>query len=254
MSGKWSLVLLCSVLAGCAPSEQILLTAAADQQAIVRDGIPALVSQKKHLVMLRPNTRMLKSGTRPAFTLAVLNQGATSETLLEASISASQVVGQKPIAVRIYRYDELVQEEEARQAIAAFSTALSAMGRSMSAANAGYTNTTGTFRTYGSTYGTTQGTYSATSYDPSRTQIAQHAANAQTDREVAALRAQGKYNLESLQQTILKDHTILPGEWHGGSIVLAAPEMSGDGGTAEYSITVYFAAEQHTFAVSHVAR
>jgi hypothetical protein len=82
----------------------------------------------------------------------------------------------------------------------------------MSASQAGYVHTTGNINAYG-TYGSAYGTYSATTYDPLRAQLAQQSANAQTANDVAALRQQSEANLVSLQQTMLKDNTILPGEW-----------------------------------------
>jgi hypothetical protein len=252
MREKLPLALLCCVLAGCASSQKVLLTAGPDQQAIVRDGVPALISQKKHLVMLRPSARLIKGNARPAFTLVVRNQSSKPETLLESSITASQSVAGKAVAVRVYRYDELVQEEQTRQAFAAFGTALAGMGRAMSAANAGYVNSTGSFNTYGSGYRSTYGTYSATTYDPLRAQLAQQAANAQTTADFAALRAQGEENLYALESTILKDNTVMPGEWFGGSIVLAPPEKAETGHTA-YVITVRFGGEEHTFSIAHVA-
>ena len=57
MREKLLLALLCCFQLGCASSEKITLSAGPDQQAIVRDGSPALVSQKKNLVMLRANNR-----------------------------------------------------------------------------------------------------------------------------------------------------------------------------------------------------
>jgi hypothetical protein len=243
------LLALLTETVGCA-SQKIALVPAADQEAIVRNGVPALISRKKHLVMLRPNTRLLKGNARPAFTLVVRNQSTKPETLFESSITANQVVAGKSSIVRIYRYEELVSEEETRQAIAAFGTALSAAGRSMSAANAGYVNTTGSVSTYGP-YGVQQGTYSATTYDPARAQIAQDIASAETRADVAQVQAQGQANLGALQATILKDNTVMPGEWYGGTIVLAPPERPDQGPTA-YSITINFGGEEHTFAISQV--
>ncbi len=92
---------------GCA-SQKIALVPAADQEAIVRNGVPALISRKKNLVMLRPNTRLLKGNARPAFTLVVRNLGRSPETLFESSITANQVVAGKASAGRIYTYQGLV--------------------------------------------------------------------------------------------------------------------------------------------------
>jgi hypothetical protein len=220
------------------------------QESLVRDGSPALVSQKKNLVMLRANNRLVESGSRPAFTLVVRNLSSKSETLLESAITAQQTVSGRSVALRVYRYDELIQEEQNRQAWAAVGAAFSAAGRSISAADAGYTTTTGSVAAYGSG-GSAYGTYSATTYDPLRAQIAQQNANAQTASEVAALRAEGEQNLNRLQETMLKDNAVLPGEWYGGSIVLAPPQKADDG-SSSYVITVDFAGEQHSFAISQV--
>lgn len=244
------------VMAGCASSDQIRLVANEGQQAITRDGIPTLVSQKRHVVMLRPNSRLVKSASRPAFTIVVRNQGDGPEDLHETSISASRTVDHgRPVSLRVYKYDELVQEEESRQAVAAFGVALAGAGRAFSAANAGYTTTTGSV--YGNSYGSVGntpfrssgfGTYTATTYDPLRAQVAQDLAQAQTSADFAAVRAQGEQNLASLQSTILKDHTLLPGEWHGGTIVLDCPEKS-ETGSARYTISLNFGGEMHEFNV-----
>jgi hypothetical protein len=48
------------------------------------------------------------------------NQGKRPETLQEAGIRAWQEIDGKRVGVRVFRYDELVQEEETRQKVAAF--------------------------------------------------------------------------------------------------------------------------------------
>ncbi len=220
---------LCCGLTGCAAPQKVVLTAAPDQQAIVRNGVPVLASNKKHLVMLRPNSRLMGGNARPAFTLIVRNQGRAPETLQEASIRAWQVIGGKHVVVRVYRYDDLMEEEQTRQKIAAFGVALSGFGRAMSAASAGNVTTTGTVTAQGP-YGTTYGTYSGSTYDPARAQAAQSIASAETRADFERLQAQGEANLQALDTTILKDNTVMPGEWYGGTIILAAPAKSEHGG------------------------
>ena len=46
---------------GCASPQQVLLSAGPNQKSIIRNGVPALISHKKHTVMLRPNTRAVKA-------------------------------------------------------------------------------------------------------------------------------------------------------------------------------------------------
>jgi hypothetical protein len=197
-------------LGGCAAPQRVVLTPAHDQQAIIRNGMQILASNKRHLVMLRPNARSLGGNARPAFTLIVRNQGKKPETLHEAGIRAWQVIDRNHVGVRVFRYDELIQEEETRQKVAAFGAALSGFGRAMSAANAGNVTTTGTVTTQGP-YGTTFGTYSASTYDPARAQMAQSIAAAETSADFERLRAQGEANLRALDATILKDNTVMPG-------------------------------------------
>lgn len=232
-------------LVGCA-SQTIQLSAAPGQEAIVRDGLPSLISKKKNLVMLRPNTRLLKGNARPAFTVAVRNSGSKPETLLETGITARQTVEGKQTALRVFHYQELVQEEQTRQTVQAIGAVLSGTARAMNAANAGYVNTTGSVNMNGS-----YGTYTATTYDPLRAQIAQDVASAQTREDFAAIQAQGEQNLAALEHTILKDNTVMPGEWIGGTIVLEPPAYSGSA-PKSYVITVDFGGEQHEFQVAQV--
>jgi len=242
---------LALIAAGCSQPQTIHLAAAPGQESIIRDGVPALVSRKQHVVMLRPNSRVIDGSARPAFTIVVNNMSGASHDLLESSISARQSVEGKQVAVRVHRYDELVQEEKNKQAMQAFGAALAGVGRAMSAANAGYVTSTGSVNTYGYA-GHAYGTYSATTYDPLRAQIAQQSANAETASDFEQLRIEGERNLSALQQTILKDNTVLPGEWYGGTVVLDQPAQATKG-ASEYVVQVQFAGEVHEFAVKQVA-
>lgn len=247
-----AVVAVLGVALGACSTHEIKLAAGAGQEAIVRDGIPALVSRKKHVVMLRPNNVLLKNNPRPAFTVVVRNAGSSPETLLMSEVTATQLRNARREPVKVFRYDELVQEEETRQALQTFGAVLGGVARAMSAANAGQVNTTGTVQTYGP-YGPSYGTFTASTRDPVRAQIAQDAAAAETRADFAAIREQGERNLVALQRTILKDNTVLAGEWIGGTIVLAQPEFP-DGKNASYLIRIGFGGEVHEFQVSQLQR
>lgn len=236
-------------VAGCSQSQMISLTAAPGQQAIHRNGYQSLVSNKAKLVMIRPSARSVREGSRPAFVIAIHNLGRSSQSILERQITAS-TVGQnnKRQALKVLTHAELVSEERSRQAVQAFAVALSGAAASMNAANAGYSTTTGSIRGYGPG-GSTYGTFSAQSYDAGRAYAAQAHAQAQTASDFAALRAQGEQNLAVLENSILKDHTLMPGEWYGGVIVLDVPPTS-SAGTASYTISVEFGGEVHEFMIS----
>jgi hypothetical protein len=95
----------------------------------------------------------------------------------------------------------------------------------------------------------TMGTYAATTYDPAKAYAAQAINNAQTAANMTAVQAQGQQRLNELQNTILKDNTVMPGEWVGGIVVLDVPRNAPDG-VASYQINVDFGNEIHTFAVT----
>ncbi len=235
-------------LAGCATSDRVDLIAGDSQEAIVRNGAPALVSRKRHLVMLSANARAMQSHARPSFTVAIRNMGTRPETLTMASFTAASRVGPNQVAgLRIYQYEDLVKEEQNRQTVRAVATALSGAANTISAANAGYVTTTGSIsgNAYGQPY---SGTYSSTTYDPYRAQMARQAAAAQTASDFATLRAEGEANLARLNATILKDHTVMPGEWYGGVIVLDVP-LKDQNGSAEYTLTLPFGGEVHEFRI-----
>src|SRR5262245_57222688 len=128
----------------------------------------------------------------------------------------------------------------------------------MAAANAGYTRTTGVYS--GSTYGTysatltgantgsTPGINSATTYDSGRAYAAQQMASTQTAANFAAIQVNGQQALDELQNSILKDNTVMPVEWIGGVVILDSP--IGPNSAATYSIVAQISGEIHPFRVN----
>jgi hypothetical protein len=247
------------LLSGCASTEHISLSAGPSEQSITRDGIPTLLSTKQQIVMVRPVASTIRHGHRPAFVVAVYNRGNRPIELRVSDITATETSLTGKSAIHVFSYDELVAEIRRKQAWATFGVALAGAAGAMSAANAGYTHTYGTYS--GSSYGTysgglngtynsnTMGTYAATTYDPAKAYAAQAINNAQTAANMTAVQAQGQQRLNELQNTILKDNTVMPGEWVGGIVVLDVPRNAPDG-VASYQINVDFGNEIHTFAVT----
>jgi len=96
--------------------------------------------------------------------------------------------------------------------------------------------------------GSTTGIYSATTYDSGRAYAAQQMASAQTVANFAAIQLNGQQALDQLQNAILKDNTVLPGQWIGGVVVLDSPTETN--GAASYSLDVRIGGEIHTFAIN----
>lgn len=232
------------ILSGCASTDRISLVADHSQHSIVRDGVPALISAKTHVVMLRAGAAAIDSKSRPSFVIAVLNRSGKPQDLRVQNIKA-EMIDPESRPIHIYSYEELVAEEETRQAVAAVGAALQGISSSMAAANAGHRQTYGT---YSGSYGT-YGTYSGTTYDHGAAMAAQRAAEAETSANFAAIQAHGERNLAALQSTILKDNTVLSGEWVGGYVVMGTPEKSGND-SVRYRINVHFGGEHHSFEIT----
>lgn len=252
MNRLYATVALCGLMcAACAPAKDTFsLVAAGGQEALVRDGVPGLVSSKRHTVVLRPLSAEQISNDRPRFVIAILNRGRRPSTFLTSTIEVDAVKPHKR-RLKVYSHSELVAEVEAKRNTGIFISALAGAAGAVSASRAGYSHTTGAISQTGP-YGTSFGSYSATTYNPA---VAQMAANANADRtagNMAAIEGQAQAALAQLQTTILKDHTIMPGEWHGGVIVVDEPEK-GDTG-AEYTLSLSFEGEQHSFHVAQNQR
>lgn len=217
--------------AACASYGKITPLSGGDNQQIVRDGQESLISKKQNTTVIvgAVNDRV-RMGTRGNFLIAVHNGGARPFDISTSHIVARDVTQpMAEVALKVFTYGELVQEERKRQAWAALAAGLSAMGRSMQASTAGYRHQSGTFNStaydnYGNSY-YGYGNYSGTTYDYGAAQAAQMQANAMNQAEFARVAAEGQRQLSELRNSILKHHTVLPGEWYGGIIKIAVPEL-----------------------------
>jgi hypothetical protein len=249
MKGLWRAAVAALLLTACAKNDAVSLLASNDQQAVTRDGSPALISAKRNVVMLKASGEEMESGERPTFVVALQNMQADPVNLSPNRITARVLSADGTFRpLKVYSYAELVAEEKRRQTMAAVGAVLVGVSRGISAANAGYSNTNGSFNAYNSYGASAHGTYSSRSYNAYQAYSAQQLANAQTSADFAAIRDEGAYNLQRLQGTIIKAHTLAPGEWYGGTIVLDKPKKDKTG-SAAYSVSIELDGEEHVFHV-----
>jgi hypothetical protein len=209
-------IALAAACSGCAANEVATFQARPGQESIIRDGTAALVSRTPtSIVMVAPASRQFRAGGRPAFVVGIYNLSQGPLQFRVADITATQLVGQQTAQLKVFTYEELVQEERNRQVAAAILTGLAAGANAVSAANAGYYHST-------STVSTPQGLYQVhtTGYSPTANAIAQSNASAQNDAMISATIERGQQNLATLEKSVIKDDTIFPGEWYGGQLVL----------------------------------
>ncbi|MFZ0651912.1 MAG: hypothetical protein WA445_13900 [Pseudolabrys sp.] len=218
------IALLCAaVVGGCVTTETVQFKPRADQQSITRDGVPGLVSTRKDsIVIARPAAREFQIGGRPVFVIAINGNDAQ---------------------LRVITYEELVSEEKTRQTIAAIATGLAVAGTAISASQAGYYNAN-------STVYTPRGAYQVhtTGYSPAAASIAQSNANAQNAELISATIERGQANMATLERAVIKDNTLMPGEWYGGQLHIA-PLASQDG-PKTYTISVAVGSDRHEIQIS----
>ena len=237
---------LAAVLSGCARMEAVRFEARPGQEAIIRDGQPAIVSRLKNsIVIVRPASRQFQAGRRPVYVVAINNLTNAPQQFSVARISVVQKLNGQIAALKVYTYDELVGEERRRQAIQTFATGLAAAGNAMSAANAGYYNSTANVYGPGGV-----ATVNVSGYDPTAAAVAQNRAAAQNDAMIANTIATGQRNLDVLERSVIKDNTLLPGEWYGGQLQFDPP--AGSSGKS-YVITLPVGGEVHQIEVAQEA-
>lgn len=239
----WGLgiALLC---VGCVTTETVRFVPRAAQDSLTRDGVAGIVSRgKDSLVMVWPAARRFAAGGRPTFVVGLNNLGRSPIEFRVADISVNQIAGEQVTALKIYTYDELVAEERSRQVAAAILAGVAAGANAASASYAGRYNSTSTI------YGPNGRTYivNTSGYSPTAAAIAQSDAAARNEAMISATIERGQQNLAALERAIIKDNTLLPGEWYGGQLVLSPPESQTGGKT--YSIVVRAGSDVHEIGV-----
>lgn len=204
----------------------------------MRDGRPALVSrQKSSVVLVGLASRQVKTNGRPVFVIGINNLGKMPVDFRVGQVEAMQHVSGSDYPMQVVTYEMLVQEEKNRQVAAAIFTGLAAAGNAYSASQAGHGHyTTPSGRT---------GTF----YSPTAAAIAQGNAAAQNEAMVAATVETGQRNMAVLEQSVIKDNTLMQGEWYGGQLHLAPPVDQGEG-PKTYTIVITVGADRHVIDIA----
>lgn len=236
-------------LSGCASHETVQFKPRAEQQSLIRDGQAALVSRRKNsIVLIRPAARQFQTGKRPVYVLAITNITNAPLEFRVANVGVTQVVNGNPVALNVITYEELVTEERNRQIAAAIVTGLAAGANAYSASQAGYYNSSSTVTT------SRGGVYQVqtTGYSPAAAAIAQSNAAAQNEAMISATVERGQQNMAALERGVIKDNTLLAGEWYGGQLHIQPLVADGEG-PKTYTISVVVGSDRHEVDVTQVA-
>jgi hypothetical protein len=233
-------VALGAALTGCVTNSETVQFRSSNpnQQAMMRDGQPALVSrQKNSLVLVRPASRQIQSNGRPVFVVGINNLSRGPIDFRIAQVDANQRVGASEFPMQVVTFEMLQQEEKNRQIASAILVGVAGAANAYSASRAGY----GSY--------TTPSGKTGTFYSPTAAAIAQNNAAVQNETMVAATIEQGQQNMAQLEQSVIKDNTLMPGEWYGGQLHLAPPADQA-GGQKHYSIVIMVGSDRHVIEVA----
>lgn len=232
-------------LGGCVTAETAQFKPSLGQETIVRDGNPALISKKPHsIVLVRPAKREFQVGSRPVYVVGVMNAGASSVLLSTKNITVQQTRNGEPVAdLKVLTYEDLVNEEKTRQVVAAVLVGVAAAGNAYGASRAGYYNANGTVYTPRGA-----ASFRVSGYDPTAAAIAQTNASIENAAMISNAVETGQRNMAALEQQVLKDNTVMPGEWVGGQVQFASPANDPEG--KAYRITIAIGSDVHEIDVS----
>src|ERR1700755_901006 len=105
------IVALCATLGGCVTNNEPvqLRPSNPQQQALMRDGQPALVSrQKNSLVLVRPASRQLQANGRPVFVVGINDLSRQPIDFRVAQVEATQHAAGSDFEMKIVTYEMLV--------------------------------------------------------------------------------------------------------------------------------------------------
>src|SRR3954470_10292747 len=234
------MVALCAALGGCVATGETVSfrTSNPQQQSMMRDGQAALVSrQKSSLVLVKSASRQLQANSRPVFVVGINNLSKGPIDFRVGQVEAHQNVGASQYSMQIVTFEMLQHEEKNRQVARAILVGVAGAANAYSASRAGY----GSY--------TTPGGRTGTFYSPTAAAIAQNNAAVQNEAMVANTIEQGQRNMAQLEQAVIKDNTLLPGEWYGGQLHLAPPAEQPNGAKV-YSIVIVVGADRHVVEVT----
>jgi hypothetical protein len=174
---------------------------------------------------------------RPVFVVGINNLSNGPLDFRIAEVEANQRVGASEYPMQVVTFEMLQQEEKNRQVASALLVGVAGAANAYSASRAGY----GSY--------TTPNGRSGTFYSPTANVIAQNNAAAQNEAMFAATVERGQQNMAQLEQSVIKDNTLMPGEWYGGQLHLAPPTDQ-SGGQKVYSIIIKVGSDRHVIEVA----
>ena len=208
-----------AIVSGCvtAGTDVVRFQTKSPQQFVaMRDGESVITSRGRFsTVTLKPALRQV--GSRPEFIVGIENASQRPLDFVVSNVKATQMIDGEVRNLKVYKYNELVQEENTAQ-----------VGRGILVAALG---------------GVTAGLAGNNGY-------ALEQANYQNEVLAQQVAVTGQQNLEHLEQLTIKDQTIMPGETYGGKLYVEGPAGSDKAGSKLYTLVLMVGPDRHEIQVA----
>lgn len=229
-----AIVLSSIVLASCTPTLAMAPIPIKDEKIVYNAGNPVLVEKTPTgiVAVSTPSMPFEATDGRASVYVYFKNLGKKEQNFSTDNIKVHEANGSP---LKVYSYQTLVEEENARAKSAELAAVIDSASRSYEAGQAGYQHTYGTASALGPE-GFAPGTYSATTYNAGAAEQARLQANAANQREMANVEAQHNLKLGILSKSYLKIQTVVPGMLYGGMVTFDVPNKP-DGAIVDIDVS-----------------
>ena len=213
------------VLAGCITVDKSSFTEQPGQKVIVRSGMEAILSAGRETQLVVAPSSREETELRPTYVAMIRNISSQPVTFRYSDIRVTHMETGKPL--KLWNVDELQSDARGRAFVGAL------LGGAIGAASGSYSG-----------YGQVNGrNFSYSGYNSG---VA--AANASALSSAAA--TAGEINVAALENNMLQDNTILPGEVYGGAFVFDKPSVTDTMAPKHYVFTIKVGDDTHVVQVN----
>lgn len=240
---RWKTVVAVSLavlVSGCVTGVKSSFVPGPGQQAAVRAGREAIFSARGATeVLIAPTSRSAAPMERPSLVALIRNRSSVPVTFRYADIAVDlPETGER---LHVETVDELQAEQRRQEIAAALILGAVSVGAAAAAANnAGHYHGGGTIR---GPYGTTTYTYSG--YDPTAAAIASGAVLNAGAGAIGTVSAETERTIAALEESMLMDHTLFPGEVYGGVFVFDRSKKAAADKPQTFRISFRVGADDH---------
>lgn len=246
-----AMLLLGALPASAAPRDLTPLPVG-DQEVVYSQGRPFIFSEGRYTA-LQVSVES-EDSKRIWLALSFTNLGSDSTVVFDNPLQAGVFAASGEKKVKVFARAELEKREKRRQMWENLGAGLAAGLNSYNAGQQGYGTATtrhqGTVSGYGSKSGYVSGSYMGTSttryYDPVAAQAAQAQAAASNRQLIESVRSDQQARSAALSASVLKTHTVRPGETYSGRLQIELPRKSRREGIL-LGLDVNFGNETHPF-------